>query len=188
MVVRSSTSLDFEAAWSDLRENSELIPQHSEVYSDRLIDYLPVSIIVEINPTQKSMPIRLAGSSIRDFIGFEITGQDLITNLGSTVFDTDDDDGWPVRFAYHDQPVGRYNKLVINFRSGMEVECSLTALPLWGSKQKRLILILVEAGNPTAMQRDDTAALISSRPDYAIYLDIGAGIPDLGRHDGDRAP
>ena len=179
MVTRSSVSLDFQRMWSELREEDELVPQYSALHPRQFADFLPATILAEFDPGQGTMIVRLAGSLIRSFIGFELTGKDL-TNYVTVAYENNE---MPVRLAYHDQPAGRYNEVMINFESGLEVNCCLTALPLWGKNHQRLIATFVEPRDHVKMQTDDTAKIMPRYPDHASYIDIGAGIPDVGRHD-----
>lgn len=77
---QSETSLRFESHWADLRKGDELVPLYSTFDPLDLADLLPLLVIAEIDLEALTMPIILAGKTIRDFVGFELTGQDFLEN------------------------------------------------------------------------------------------------------------
>lgn len=175
-IRRSELSLTFQEKWAGLRSGVELMPRYEAFDPVEFSEFLPNMVVVTVDPASRTMPIRLAGSAIRDFVGFELTGQDFLK------FDTQIDDavGWQHRSAYHDQPCGRYEELDVQF-SGKCVEgCSLTILPLMGSAAERLILVLVDFKEVMLSKHAGHTAKSAKPADLSICLDIGAGVPGSG--------
>lgn len=131
--------------------------------------------MAELDLTTKTMPIRLAGSAIRDLVGFELTGKNFLD------FDSEQnkEPGWRHRVAYHDHPCGRYEVLDVRYSSRLYRECALTILPLLGSKGERLIFVFVERIEPTMPHHDEGTATITEPVKTAMHIDIGAGVPDF---------
>lgn len=178
-MTRSPASLDFGAKWAGLRAASDLVPLRNALSPAKFKSYLPATAIIEIDPVARTMPIRLAGTALRNLTGFEMTGHNFMD------FDknTQDEAGWALRLAYHDHPVGRYDEILINFDGGLKIDCALTALPIWGRNETRQIFVLVEPRETTAAHMEEQKALLTERPNMTHYIDIGAGIPKHGRDD-----
>lgn len=171
--MRSETSLAFERQWSALRGEGELVPAHAAFDPVAFVDLLPVLVIAEIDLDSKTMPIILAGSAIRDFVGFELTGEDFL-KYDSEV---NEQQGWQHRRYYHDHPCGRYEELDVRFTGGLHMECALTILPLGGSKGRRLIAILVEPMESVLPPASSDPATIAEPAKVGVYIDVGAGVP-----------
>lgn len=170
---RSEKSLTFERQWSELRKEGELILSRSAFDPLDFLDFLPVLVIAEIDLASRTMPIRFAGSAIRDFVGFELTGKDFIeydSNANAEV-------GWQHRQAYHDHPCGRYEVLDIKFQGGFHMECALTILPLTGTNEERLVVTLVEPIESKVSIINSETELIAEALKYGTYLDTGSGTP-----------
>lgn len=170
---RSANSLDFEKAWSDLRAEGELIPPRSALRPVDFKEYLPTMGIVEIDTERHTMPIRLAGTAIRDFVGFELTGQNFLD------YDAEGERGWAWRLKYHEHPCGRYEELLVSFRQDLKIECALTILPLIGPENGRLVVVLFEPIAPEQSILNTDPAILTEIPTHAESIDIGAGVPDL---------
>jgi hypothetical protein len=171
---RSQKSHAFEKQWSELRKGDEPIPPQKAFDPIAFVDYLPVLVLAEIDLDEKTMPIRLAGNLIRDFVGFELTGKDFLE------YDTNPDTelGWEHRRAYHDHPCGRYEVLDIKFGGGFYVECALTILPLIGEKKERIVAVFVEPFESKVSVIRNERAAIAETVKFGVYLDISAGVPD----------
>lgn len=170
---RSELSLTFERRWSEIRREGELVPPRAAFEPVNLIEFLPTLALVEIDPQARSMPVKLAGSAIRDLIGFELTGRDFL----ETHTDLDEAAVWQHRTTYHDHPCGRYEVLDIKFSGGFRVECCLTILPLWGTNQQRLIVLYAEPQEISTARPPKDSVAISSPAKFASCIDIGGGVP-----------
>ena len=170
---QSEDSLAFTRQWAHLREGDALVPSYAAFDPLDFVDFLSMLVIAEIDYEAGTMPIKLAGNTIRDFVGFELTGQDFLQ------FDKTDNDekSWRHRRAYHNHPCGRYERLDVRFDSGIFMECALTILPLLGKKEERLIVIFVEPIVPQSIAPNSETATIAEAAKFGVYLDIGAGIP-----------
>lgn len=176
---RSAASLNFEQRWSSLRKGEDLIPRRLDLRPVAFKEHLPATVIIGIDPLARTMPVKLAGTALREFVGFELTGHDFIEFDNNAATEQD----WPLRLAYHDHPVGRYDEVLVNFDSRLKVECAITALPLWGRDKARLIIALVEPREAHAPHYETRSAVLTDRPNKTFYLDIGAGIPEFSRDD-----
>lgn len=172
---RSKASLAFERQWSELRQDGAVVPLQDAFDPIEFIDYLPVLVLAEIDLENMTMPIKLAGNAIRDFVGFELTGKDFLE------YDSNDDAdlGWVHRRCYHDHPCGRYELLDIKFGGGFFMESALTILPLIGTMGERSVAVFVEPFESKVSVVNEESAVIAESAKFGAYLDIGAGVPDL---------
>lgn len=115
--IRSKDSQVVQKTWSDLRAGGDLIPVFSPIDHLAFADVIPFLAIADLDFDAKTMPVKLAGSAIREFIGFEITGQDFLKYDVSS----DTEASWQHRRNYHDYPCGRYERMDIKFDSGKSV-------------------------------------------------------------------
>lgn len=172
---RSKSSLAVQEQWSRLRSEGELILPRSAFDPKYFVEFLPFLVMAELDLTTKTMPIRLAGSAIRDLVGFELTGKNFLD------FDSEPnkEPGWRHRVAYHDHPCGRYEVLDVRYSSRLCRECALTILPLLGSRGERLIFVYVERIESTMPHHDEGTATIAEPVKMAMHIDIGSGVPDF---------
>lgn len=170
---RSNMSLAFQQQWEQLRANGELVPSRSAFSPTKLVQFLPMIALVEIDLVSRTMPVKLAGSGIRDFLGFELTGKDFL----ATHLDADVETAWDHRRAYHDHPCGRYEVLDIKFSGKVPTETCLTILPLRGSNGERLVALFAESGQSIISLDEPRPRTISSPAKFASYIDLGTGVP-----------
>lgn len=172
---RTKASLNFQIQWEKTRREGELVPPRSKFDPIDFPDILPSFILAEVDPVSQTMPIRLAGSAIRDFVGFELTG----VNYLDYVEKTNETAEWLYRLALHDHPCGRFETVEISFTGDLSIACSLTTFPLVGSGGERLILTFAE---PIESQLLPNRGQIANFTEHAVsidFIDIGAGVPDF---------
>ncbi len=131
--------------------------------------------MAEMDPISKTIPIRLAGTAIRNLIGYELTGRDFLDCDRAT----DEEIIWQNVRCYHDHPCGRYVELDANFKGGFQAECALTFLPLLGSKGERLLITYVETDDSPSSKHSHGNAIIPEPAKFACQIDIGGGVPDV---------
>lgn len=169
---RSETSLQFERQWATLRNGDELVPLYSAFDPLDFAEYLSLLVIAEIDLEKQTMPIRLAGNTIRDFVGFELTGKDFLDYDNSE----NSEISWRHRMSYHDCPCGRFELVDVRYGSGLYMECALTILPLAGNNHERMIVILAEPLAPQAFIPEKETATVAEAAKFGDYIDIGAGV------------
>lgn len=155
-----------------MREGNELVPSRSSLRPAVFKDFLPQIAIVEIDIENKTMPIRLAGTAICDFVGFELTGKDFLT------YHSNAEPGWSWRLKYHDHPCGRYEELLITSRRRLKIDSALTHLPMIDARNTRFLLTLFEPTITNQTVLNDSPAMLSGSARAADFIDIGAGIPN----------
>lgn len=170
---RNEASFAFEKQWAEMRKDGELVPPRASFDPLQFVDFLPTLVLVEIDLVSKKMPIKFAGSAVRDFVGFELTGRDFLE------YDSNPDPelGWQHRVSYHDQPCGRFEVLDIKFNGQLYIECAMTVLPLAGTNSERLVIAFVEPLDTQTSLIANESKLITETVKFGIYLDIGAGVP-----------
>lgn len=174
--VRSEASLTFQEKWSEQCKDGELMPGYGAFDQTALSDFLPFMVVAKVDLALDSMPVILAGSAIRDFLGFEITGKDFLVSLEQD----DKINGRPNRVAYHDHPCGRYEERDINFKDTFHLVCCLTSLPLMGSNGERLIVTFVEVADTSSSSYQQHSATSTGQQKLGTFIDIGADVPDAG--------
>lgn len=172
---RTQNSLDFEASWRGIRTEGEHIPLRSAFSPKTFKSHLPYICIAEVDPIKDTMFIRLAGTSIRDYLGFELTGIDF--NLLSETSRTEVSQ--QRRTGYHDHPFGRCELIEIIFSGNISTQCELTLFPLYGSKKERLLFVLLTPCFDRQRYLDATNRPISNGFSEELFIDIGDGIPDI---------
>lgn len=170
---RSKASLAFEKKWSDFQSSDKLIPGRIDFDILDLVDYLPQLVIAEIDLGAKKMPIKFAGTAIRDFVGFELTNVDFID------FDKnhDPEQGWKRRAAYHGHPCGRFEILEIGFSARKTIACGLTILPLLGRNGEQQVAVFVEPEEIRKAFGKLAPKMNGEKISFGIYIDLGAGTP-----------
>lgn len=169
---RSPDSRKFQDLWSLMREGNDLVPLRSSLRPAAFKDFLARIAIVEIDAENKAMPIRLAGTAICEFVGFELTGKDFLD------YHSNAEPGWSWRLKYHDHPCGRYEELLMTSNRHLKVDCALTHLPMTNAQNTRFLLTLFEPTITKQTVLNDTPAMLSGSARAAEFIDIGAGIPD----------
>lgn len=170
---RSEESLAFQSQWEALRGIGELVPARSAFLPSKFIEFLPSVVLVEIDLVARTMLVKLAGSGIRGFLGFELTGRDFL----AAHIDADVENAWEHRRAYHDHPCGRYEVLDMKFSGDVQTESSLTILPLRGPGDERLIVLYAEPRKIILSEDKPRSDIVSSPAKFVSYIDLGAGIP-----------
>ena len=84
-------------------------------------------VLILVDLERKSLPVEYTGSGMRNFIGFELTGEDFV------IFDRVEEevDFWKETAGFHDVPFGRYEQLDIQFEGNINSKCGLTNLPAY---------------------------------------------------------
>lgn len=168
---RSSDSQAFQRTWENLRAEGQIVPVRSTSDLIEFAKFLPQIVLAEADIENDTMPIRMAGSTIRDWLGLDLTGRDYL-DLGEH---SDDEHARRHRSNYHDIPCGRYEILDVSFASGLKMECLLTILPIWGHARERIFVVLAEVSVPSDLRPDDSVVKIADFVKYGATIDIGAG-------------
>ena len=172
--MRSQDSLRFQDHWESFRAEEELVPQRSSVRPEVLRDLLKTTIIAQVDEEGARLDVRLAGTTIRDYIGFELTGRNFLDFDESS----DDANGQEIRKNYHDWPCGRFERLNVVFSNERTFTSDVTVLPLWGNAQERLLLVLVEPPLMTKLGKLQSSTLVATQNSiFATSIDIGNGVP-----------
>ena len=173
MSERSNRSQEFQKRWSEGRSSGKFIPQRSEFDFLAFSEFIPQLVMAEVNLEDKTMPIKFAGTAIRDFVGFELT------NMDFTEFDSNPDpaQGWLHRRAYHDCPCGRFELLKFKFERNKTFACQLTILPVVGPNEERQLAVLVEPDEVEKSFGRRAPKMSSETLTFGSYIDIGAGLP-----------
>lgn len=167
---RSSASRAFQRTWEGLRTKGQVVPVQSTSDLVEFAEFLPRIILVEADVENDAMPVRMAGSAVRDWLGLDLTGRDYL-DLGQH---SDDEKARRHRSGYHDTPYGRYEILDVSFASGLKMECLLTILPIWGYTGERILVVLAEQSEPSDLRPDDSAVKIADFVKYGATIDISA--------------
>ena len=116
----------------------------------------------------------MIGQSIRDLIGFNLTGMDF-NDLDLSV---EPEVTRKRQLGYHDYPYGRVVGLHLRFSNDISAICELTLLPVWGKDRERVLFCLLQP--PYGDQRDitDHQAHLTTGAAEFMYLDLGNGVPD----------
>lgn len=155
-----------------MRQGGDLVPSRSALRPVVFKDFLPRIAIVEIDAENRALPIRLAGTDICEFIGFELTGKDFLA------YHSNAEPGWSWRLKYHDHPCGRHEELHLTSHRHLKVDCALTHLPMTNARNSRFLLTLFEPTNTEHTTLNDTPDMLSGSARTAEFIDIGAGVPD----------
>lgn len=171
---RTSKSHEFEKLWRQIRREDELIPPRSALTPQVFKDFLPSMVLAEVDPVEHTALIRLAGTAIRDFLGFELTGKDYanMNRDGGTEFLVSRRNG------YHEYPYGRCEYVSVKFKKSLMTQCELTLFPLWGSAKERIIaLLMIPVEKHSGYSTLDERAL-THKFEGEHFIDIGAGVPE----------
>lgn len=168
---RSLVSKDFEAIWHDLRLNGLPLPIIAAADFVHFWKHLPNLAVAGLNLDLRKMPIIFAGSSVCEFVGFELRGHDFL-DLDIPV---NEEEAWIRRRDYHKMPVGRYEELGVTFRDGNIVHCALTSLPIHGPSKDLRLATLLEVREFSIEERKDKGKL-TGKVDYASAIELGGGL------------
>ena len=80
---RTLESIEFEERWKQIRTTDELVPLKSDLSPKLFRNFLVSMALAEVDIINNTAIVRLAGTKIRDYVGFETTGTDF-NSLSST--------------------------------------------------------------------------------------------------------
>lgn len=164
-------SVLFEAwlAWRGQR----MLPKHSDIDPFRLRRALPHIGILEIRPGTAAV-FRLAGTGLRDLVGFDPTGQDTVALA-------------PERYrrqrAYRVRtpalrPCGYHGESRYTYSGGLTDLCESIGLPLESESPDMLGLTIFAIDSILGHRwQNEPTRLIDTTSTAFRFLDIGAGIP-----------
>lgn len=161
------------AAWSSWRTGPNL-PRRSDIRLQDLKAMLDKVSLVEVAGPD-DMRIRVAGTGLREYLGFELTG--------TSYRDITPPDLWPTRrfrvLAMIEQPCGGLSLFGERFVSGRNATIELLSLPIAHDHSGRGQFIIAHAG--LRETPSDLVATPDNRrmrlADTFRYLDIGNGTP-----------
>jgi len=160
-------------AWASWRDGA-VLPRRSAVRLEDLKPVLDKVSLVEVYGPD-DMRIRVAGTGLRGFVGFELTG--------TSYRDITPPEEWPTRsfrvLAMVGQPCGGLSVFDTQFVGGGAAEIELLTLPVADDSSGQARFIIAHAGVRTVPL--DMIAPPGGRQmrlaDAFRYLDIGRGIP-----------
>jgi hypothetical protein len=159
--------------WSAWR-GERLLPRRSEIDLGSIKHILPDVSLIEVRSPDEAV-FRVAGSSFRDFAGFEVTGHNYIALLEprrrEAVAST-------IQLVVG-RPVGVLYSMRHRFPSGAVIPIEVMSLPIEADKPGGARLIL--SSNILLMSRREEPEAAPDRrlphPGTYDFIDIGAGIP-----------
>ncbi|MDP6564354.1 MAG: PAS domain-containing protein [Alphaproteobacteria bacterium] len=166
---------DFAAVWQGWRGHG-LMPSRSDVRLENLKPVLPWITLAEV-PSNSEIIFRLAGTMIRELLGVELTGRNLLDLTEPALRERRGHRSY--RTAA--QPCGAIWIWRVGYRGGGVEQVEQLALPLRpneADKPPQLMTVtgpLGEGMRPVPLSR----LQILESAEYHHFIDIGAGEPDI---------
>lgn len=170
--LRLPASQRFIAAWHGWRAG-RLVPRRADMRIADIKDLLPMIAVLEIGPAEE-IRYRLAGTGLREYFGFDLTGR--------SYRDVISQEQWPVRLHRMRQnaahPCGGVAFYAIPQKSGDAVAAEAVGLPVeaGGGQPPQVIMhvgLAIRVRDAMIGADTDRARL----PDRFSFFDIGAGVP-----------
>ena len=163
----------FAEAWLGWR-GDRLVPRRADLDLASIRKMLPMVLMIEvISPTEA--PIRVAGTRLREFTGYELTGINYIELAPPQRRDIRGHRTWESAC----QPCGTHLIYHHRYRSGLVAKAEVLSLPIepteGGGKRLMLSHIAPMAFLDRAM--DEAASMAVEIGDPFAYVDVGAGVP-----------
>jgi len=175
---RSPESLAFEKLWRDLPHKG-LVPDRAEFKPERA-KHLLRNLILVAAPTEENsgLTIRLVGSAIHEQIGHDVTGLDYAAFLGAE----QRANAYVVVRKMFAHPCGFWQIVPVHYERGYSQFWEMTGLPLAGNdRSPPLVLAYVrQAERLLVAEHTHDRAMYVGPADPFKYIDIGAGLPELG--------
>ncbi len=175
---RSAESLAFESLWRGL-PRSGLIPDRAEFKPERAKHLLRNLILVAApNDDNGALTIRLVGSAIHEQIGRDITGLDYAHFLGEGGRES----AKLVVKKMFIHPCGFWQIAPVHYERGYSQFWEMTGLPLAGNDRSPPLVLAYVRQAERLLQAEHTSdrAMYVGPAEPFEYLDIGAGVPQLG--------
>ena len=170
----ASDSLRLVEAWQRWR-GDRLLPDRSDLDLVDIKLLLPRICLVEVRSATEAV-FRLAGSQIREELGFELTGQNYVelSEPESRV------ERGRLLWAEVRQPCGAVMLYRHYYASGFELPAEIVSLPLNPDKagSPMLVVALVTVLQRPPMPGDAPGVRVLSPGRELRFFDIGAGVPD----------
>lgn len=178
--VRTKAGLAFSRAWQRWR-GDDLLPDRARMNIEDIKDLLPSIVIVDVLD-RDTMPVRLAGTAIRETLGVELTGINYLD-----LADTGQRER-RARLLYDQalQPCGSYTHFPVPLKSGLtlKVECvCYPVLPEPGSDRlPQLVAVNALLDDPGLLDPVGRVVPVGTAEVFG-YIDIGAGVPVMDQAD-----
>jgi len=158
--------------WLSLR-GERLRPRNGEIDPAALARHLPHVALFEVRAPGLTV-CRLAGTSIRLSLGFELTGKNVVHLYGPELHRAAGYRFW----SMGNHPCGAVFEMPLRFSTGAEAPHELVILPLEPDRPEGAPLLLVGAAAFAAVNWENKAMLpqLQASPGFR-FVDIGAGIP-----------
>lgn len=172
--ITEPVNLEFARLWHGWR-GDRLLPRRADIELDALRRMLPLVVMIEYRSPDEAI-VRVAGSRLRDFLGYELTGANYI--------DLAPVEDRAVRsyrcWAVATRPCG--SRLVYDHRleSGRVAQSEVVSLPLDADQagSPRMTLANIAPLTPRDPNSEGPAGTQIEVATTFAFLDIGAGVPD----------
>lgn len=179
VTFRTEAAAAFARAWRRWRGDG-LLPTRAQMRIEDIAPLLPFVVIVDVLD-RHTMPVRLAGTAVRDTLGVELTGLNYLDLA---------DKGQRERrarllFDQVRQPCGSCTHFPVPLQSGLTLKVECLCLPVRPEDPERLPqLVAVNAPlqDPGLFDPVGKVVPVGTAEVYG-YVDIGAGVPAMNQAD-----
>jgi hypothetical protein len=172
--ITEPVNLEFARLWLSWR-GDRLLPRRADIELNALRRMLPLVLLIEYRTPDEAI-IRVAGSRLRDFVGYELTGANYIELAPPEDREVRRYRCWTIAT----RPCG--SRLIYDHRleSGRVTQAEVVSLPLDPDQAggARMTLANIAPLTPRDPVIEGPARPLLEVASTYAFLDIGAGVPD----------